>query len=160
MTTLADSAVAVGQQAPGFTLRTTGGRTISLADYAGKRHVLLAFYPMDWSSVCSLQLPNLQERLADIEQRQAVVLGISVDQIHSHTAFAKHLGIKFDLLADFHPKGDVARSYGVYRENDGFSERATFIVDKAGTVRFKQVHPMKDLPDVDELLRVLDGIEG
>ena len=158
MTTLTDQGVEVGQQAPDFTLATSGGRKVSLADYRGRKNVLLAFYPFDWSSVCSLQLPSLQERADDFQAQDTVVLGVSIDHIHSHTAFAKHLGVRFDLLADFNPRGEVARKYGVYREADGFCQRATFVIDRQGAVRFKQIHELKDLPDVDELVRVLEGL--
>lgn len=156
--TITSTGVEVGQQAPDFTLRAPGPKEVSLADYRGKKNVVLAFYPMDWSSVCSLQLPSLQESYPAFQDKDTVVLGISIDQIHSHAAFAKHLGVKYELLADFQPKGEVARRYGVYREQDGFSERATFIIDKEGVVRFKQVHPLKDMPDVNELLAKLTDL--
>lgn len=152
-TPTATGSVEVGQKAPDFTLPAPGGRKVSLSDYLGKKNVVLAFYPLDWSPICSLQLPSLQQQYSAFVDSNTAVLGISIDSVYSHSAFARELGLKFDLLADFNPKGEVARRYGVYREADGYNDRATVIVDKEGIVRFKQVHPIKEIPDVAEILQ-------
>ena len=113
--------------APDFTLSDQDGRQVSLEDLRGKRTVLV-FYPMDFSPICTDQLNVYQEVLAELQEREAELLGISVDSAFAHKAFQDHLGIGFPLLADFHPKGEVARRYGVYIEERGHSHRALVMV--------------------------------
>ena len=116
-----------GSPAPDFTLSDQDGRQVSLEDLRGKRTVLV-FYPMDFSPICTDQLNVYQEVLAELQEREAELLGISVDSAFAHKAFQDHLGIGFPLLADFHPKGEVARRYGVYIEERGHSHRALVMV--------------------------------
>jgi peroxiredoxin (alkyl hydroperoxide reductase subunit C) len=146
----------VGDAAPDFELSSTGDRTIRLSDYRGRMNVVLAFYPFDWSPVCSLQLPGLQERLNDFRSLQTEVLGVSVDSRHSHQAFAQHLGLEFPLLSDFDKS--VTRTYGVLR-GGGFAERALFVIDKQGVVRYAHVNPIGDVPNNEPVFDVLKQLE-
>ena len=147
----------VGDMAPNFELQATADRRIQLSDFRGEKNVVLAFYPFDWSPVCSLQLPGLQERLNEFRSLHTEVLGISVDSRHSHRAFAEHLGLEFPLLSDFEKK--VTRAYGVLRDG-GFAERALFVVDKQGVVRYAHVNPMGEVPDNEPVLEVLRQLEA
>ena len=151
-----NSGLPVGTAAPDFALRDAAGKTVRLSDYRGKP-VVLVFYPLDWSPGCSQQLDLYQHDLAEFTRRGAALLGISVDSIYSHGAWAAVRGITFPLLADFHPKGAVAQSYRVYREKDGFSERALHVVDTDGVIRYSHVSPfLHHVPDIRELLGALD----
>ena len=147
----------VGDLAPDFTLPTTSDEPISLSIYRGKKNVVLAFYPFDWSPVCSLQLPGIQENLPQFKALNAVILGISVDSRHSHKAFAEHLGLEFPLLSDYDKK--VCQAYGVLREG-GFAERALFVVDRQGVIRYVHVNPIGQVPDNRPVLDVLHELEG
>ena len=123
-----------GTPAPDFSLAATPDQKLSLSDCRG-RPTILVFYPEDWSPVCSDQLALYQQLLPEFQRYDAQLLGISVDGIWSHLAFAKDRNLHFPLLADFEPKGEVARTYGVYRQQDGTSERALFVIDGNGVVR-------------------------
>lgn len=148
----------VGTPAPDFTLPDANGQPVSLRDYRGST-VVLVFYPLDWSPTCSDQLSLYQAEAEEFARYGATILGISVDSIYSHGAWAAVRGLTFPLLADFHPKGEVARRYRVWRESDGFSERALYIVDPAGIIRYAYVSPKLDhVPDIYALFRVLQEI--
>ncbi|HEU4752284.1 MAG TPA: peroxiredoxin [Armatimonadota bacterium] len=148
----------VGTPAPDFVLPDAAGRPVRLSDYRG-RPVVLAFYPLDWSPGCSQQLDLYQEEKAEFDRRGAQLLGISVDSIYSHGAWAAVRGIEFPLLSDFHPKGAVAKAYHVWREEDGFSERALYVVGPDGTIRYAHVSPyLHHVPDVYELFEALDRV--
>jgi peroxiredoxin len=134
--------IAVGQKAPDFTLKDQNQKDIKLSDFQGK-NVVLAFYPLDWSPVCSNEHACFTNDLKDFENLNAQVLGISVDSVWSHKAFAEKLGIRYPLLADFHPRGAVASQFGLYLADKGITNRATVIVDKHGVVRYVQVY---DIP--------------
>ncbi len=137
----------VGSAAPDFTLKDQAGTDVTLSSYRGKKNVVLVFYPMSFTSVCSAQLPGYNQKEHRWEEQEAVVLGISIDSVPVHKAFAEYLGgVDFPLLSDFYPHGDVARRYGVLRP-EGFSERATFVIDKRGIVRYAEVHPFGGVPD-------------
>jgi len=125
--------IAVGEQAPDFTLRDQDGEKVSLADYRGRK-VLLVFYPGDFSPVCGDQLSIYQEVKPEIEAKGVELLGISVDSFFAHKAFQEKLGIDTRLLSDFEPKGEVARAYGSYVEKMGFANRTLVLVDEDGTV--------------------------
>lgn len=147
----------IGDLAPDFELQATGDRVIKLSEFRGQKNVVLAFYPFDWSPVCSLQLPGLQENLNTFRNLNAEVLGISIDSRHSHRAFAEHLRLEFPLLSDFDKK--VIEAYGVIREG-GFSERALFVVDKQGVIRYAHINPIGEVPDNEPVLAVLRELEG
>src|ERR1700744_5479252 len=125
--------LSTGRIAPDFTLRVTGDQNLSLRDLAG-RPVVLAFYPADWSPVCGDQMSLYNEVLPEFHRHNAELLGISVDSAWCHEAFSKDRRLHFPLLADFHPKGAVAKLYGAYREEDGICERALFVIDRQGAI--------------------------
>jgi peroxiredoxin len=152
------SGLPVGTPAPDFTLPDADGRPISLSQFRGQP-VVLVFYPLDWSPGCSRQLELYQQEVDEFARRGATVVGVSVDSVYSHGAWAAVRGITFPLLSDFHPKGGVAQQYGVWRESDGFSERALYIVDADGVIRYSHVSPQVDhLPDIYELFGALDRL--
>lgn len=147
-----------GTGAPDFTLLDANGQQVSLRDYRG-RPVVLVFYPLDWSPTCSDQLSLYQAEHDEFARYNAQILGVSVDSIYSHGAWAAVRGLTFPLLADFEPKGEVARRYRVWRQRDGFSERALYVIDGEGIIRYGYVSPVLDhVPDIYELYRVLDEI--
>jgi peroxiredoxin len=146
-----------GRKAPDFALPSTPDQTVSLAEFRG-RPVILAFYPEDWSPVCSDQLALYQELLPEFRKFGAELIGISVDGIWCHLAFAKDRNLHFPLLADFEPKGDVSRAYGVYRSRDGTSERALYVIDGDGIVQWSYVSPVGINPGADGILRALDDL--
>ena len=146
-----------GTQAPAFTLPSTPDRTVSLQEFRG-RPVILAFYPADWSPVCGDQMVLYNEVLPDFERYGAQLLGISVDGVWCHAAFAADRKLRFPLLSDFEPKGEVARRYGAYRAADGFTERALFVLDADGIVRWSYVSPVGVNPGADGILRALEAL--
>ncbi len=146
----------VGTPAPAFALPGPDGGTIRLGDFEGKSHVVLAFYPFDFSPVCAQELPGLQEQMQRFRDLETMVLGISTDSTHAHRAFAAELGLEFPLLSDFYGKHATA-AYGVLRPQ-GFSERATFVIDKHGIIRYAQVHDISQVPDVEEIIGVLETL--
>jgi peroxiredoxin len=147
-----------GTRAPDFTLHSGPDRTVSLRDLRG-RPVILAFYPADWSPVCGDQMALYNEILPEFKRYGAEVLGVSVDGAWCHKAFADHRQLHFLLLADFEPKGAVARRYGVYRDGEGITERALFVIDGDGVIRWSYVSPIDVNPGADGILRALDELE-
>ena len=156
MTTMAP--LSAGTAAPDFELRSTPDQTVALHDFKGK-NVILAFYPSDWSPVCSDQLALYQQLLPEFEKLHAELIGISVDGIWSHIAFAKDRNIHFPLLADFHPKGAVAQSYGVYDEKAGTSGRALFVIDKNGVIAWSYLSPSGVNPGADGIFDALEKLQ-
>jgi len=146
-----------GSRAPDFTLKSTPDQSVSLSEFRGQP-VILAFYPADWSSVCSDQMSLYNEVLPEFRRHGAELIGISVDGAWCHGAFASTRKLHFPLLADFEPKGAVARSYGVYREADGFSERALFVIDANGVITWSHVSPVGVNPGADGILAALEAI--
>jgi peroxiredoxin len=144
-----------GSAAPDFTLPDQDGKKVSLADYRG-RTVVLVFYPADFSPVCTDQLNVYQEVLPQIEERGATLVGISVDGAFCHKAFQQHLGVSIPLLADFHPKGAVAKSYGVYVEDHGVAGRALVMVDPEGTVSWSYQSPPLEIPGANLIFDALE----
>jgi peroxiredoxin len=144
-----------GDMAPDFVLRDQSGKEFKLSDFRGKR-VLLSFHPAAWTRVCSLQMQSLEANKDVFESLNTVAVGVSVDTIPSKRAWAKELGITSTrLLADFWPHGHVAKLYGIFRENEGFSERANIIVDEAGKVAFLKVYEIGQPPDIQEIISFL-----
>ena len=147
----------VGDNAPDFELPShlEKDKKVKLSSLRGK-NVVIAFYPLDWTPVWTVQMPSYEADRERFEGYDAQVLGISVDSVPSHVAWAKSLGgLNYDLLADFHPKGEVAKSYGAWRDADGISERALFIVDKEGKIAYVDIHDIGDQPDNEDLFEVL-----
>ena len=143
--------------APDFTLHSTPDQTVTLHDLRGQP-VILAFYPADWSPVCGDQMALYNEILPEFRRFDAALLGISVDGAWCHSAFAQNRKLHFPLLSDFHPKGAVARTYGVYRDQDGTSDRALFVLDAEGVIRWSYVSPVGVNPGADGILRALEAI--
>jgi len=148
-----------GTKAPHFTLPSTPNQSVSLSEFAGQR-VILAFYPADWSPVCGDQLAVYNEILATFRHHHASLLGISVDGIWCHLAFAEARKYHFPLLADFEPKGAVARQYGAYREQDGTTERALFVIDTDGIISWSYLSPVGVNPGADGILDALDALSS
>src|SRR3984893_65972 len=147
--------LAAGIVAPGFTLRVTPDQYLSLSDLTGKI-VILAFYPADWSPVCGDQMALYNEILPEFKKHGAELLGISVDGVWCHGAFAQDRHLHFPLMADFDPKGAVARAYAAYREEEGTSERALFVIDKNGVITWSYLSPVAVNPGADGILRALE----
>lgn len=151
--------LAAGTVAPDFNLRVTADQWLSLGDLKGKP-VILAFYPADWSPLCGDQMVLYNEILPDFRALGAELLGISVDGVWCHQAFAKDRHLRFPLLADFEPKGAVARSYGVYREDDGVCERALFVIDSNGVIFWSYLSPIAVNPGADGILEALETLSN
>jgi peroxiredoxin len=147
----------IGSQAPDFSLPSTPDQRVSLSDFRGQT-VVLAFYPADWSPVCGDQMALYNEMLGEFRKQKVQLLGISVDGVWCHGAFAQDRKLHFPLLADFEPKGAVARQYGVYRESEGVSERALFVIDAEGIVRWSYVSPIGVNPGADGIFDALDAM--
>lgn len=152
-------ALQAGTKAPDFTLHTTPDQTVSLQDFRG-RPVILAFYPADWSPVCGDQLVLYNEVLPEFQRHRAALIAISVDGVWCHIAYAKHQKLRFPLLSDFEPKGEVARSYGAYRKPDGFAERALFVIDPEGLIRWSYLSPLGVNPGADGILSALEAMDA
>ncbi len=155
--TAAGGPLTAGTRAPDFTLHCTPDQTITLSELRG-RPVVLAFYPADWSPVCGDQMALYNEVLPEFHRHGAELLGISVDGAWCHAAFAEARHLHFPLLADFEPKGAVAVRYGVYRAHDGFAERALFVLDTDGVIRWSYVSPVGVNPGADGILAALDDL--
>ena len=153
----AQSALAAGSPAPDFTLPSTPDQKLSLSDFRGSP-VILAFYPADWSPVCGDQMALYNEVLPEFRRYGAYLLGISVDGPWCHSAFREHRNLHFSLLADFEPKGEVARKYGVYRKGEGVSERALFVIDGNGVIAWSYVSPIAVNPGADGILNALENL--
>jgi peroxiredoxin len=149
-----------GTAAPGFSLPDHDGNRVSLSDFTGRR-LVLAFYPLDFSAVCTDQLSIYQEVLGEIEGRGATLAGISVDSAACHAAFREKLGLTFPLLADFHPKGEACRAYGAYLDDWGHSNRSLVLVDVDGTVAGSHATPTPlEIPGANLIFDALDAREG
>lgn len=148
----------VGDPAPDFTLKDQNDQEVTLSALQGRK-VVLSFHPLAWTRVCAIQMQDLEKHREDMERLGAVALGLSVDAVPTKKAWAESLGIQETcLLADFWPHGGVARAYGIFREKNGFSERAVFIVDAEGIIRFKKIYPMREVPDIGEILKALEEV--
>jgi peroxiredoxin len=146
-----------GDNAPAFTLYATPDQKFSLTELKGK-NVILAFYPADWSPVCSDQMALYNETLKFFNRYDAAILGISVDSKWCHLAFSQSRKLHFPLLADFEPKGDVSKSYGVYNEKEGESDRALFVIDKEGIIAWSYLSPVTMNPGADGILDALESL--
>ena len=151
-------AIAVGQPAPDFTLKDQNQKEIKLSDYRGK-NVVLILYPLDWSPVCSNEHACLVNDMKQFEQLNAQVLGLSVDSVWSHKAFADKMNIHYPLLADFHPRGAVADKFGLYLADKGITGRAIVIVDKGGKVAWLKNYDIPTVPDMKEVEQALAKVQ-
>ena len=150
--------LAAGTAAPEFTLSCTADQRLSLSELQGKP-VVLVFYPADFSPVCGDQLALYNELHSDFSRLGATILAISVDGVWCHAAFREARHLHFTLLSDFEPKGGVARQYGVYREQDGTTERALFVIDKDGIIRWSYLSPVGVNPGADGILEALEALQ-
>jgi peroxiredoxin len=148
-----------GSPAPDFALKSTPDQSVRLSEFRGQP-VVLVFYPADWSPVCGDQVGLYNEMLSEFQELGAEILGISVDGVWCHAAFARDRKLHFPLLADFEPKGEVARLYGVYRSNDGTSERALFVINAEGVIHWSYVSPIGVNPGAAGILSALDELQG
>jgi len=152
------SILSPGLRAPDFSLRCKPDQSISLSELRG-RSVILAFYPADWSPVCGDQMMLYNEVLDEFQEFQAELLGISVDGAWCHAAYARQNKLRFPLLADFEPKGAVARAYGVYNQTEGVCERALFVIDRDGLVHWSYVSPVGINPGANGILSALEDLK-
>ena len=152
-------AISVGSAAPEFTLKDQSQKEVKLSDFRGKKRVVLVFYPLDWSPVCTNEHVCLVNDMKRFEQLDAQVLGVSVDSVWSHKAFAEKMGIHYPLLADFNPRGAVAAKYGVYLEDKGITGRAISIIDRDGKLAWQKNYDIPVVPDMQEVAGALAGVK-
>lgn len=150
--------LAIGTQAPDFELNSTPDQKLKLSELLGKK-VILAFYPADWSPVCDDQMALYNETLKLFFRHNAQLVGISVDSKWSHLAFSQSRKLHFPLLADFEPKGQVAKMYGVYDEKEGQAQRALFVLDEKGIIRWNYLSPVGINPGADGILEALENLD-
>ena len=149
--------IEVGDMAPDFTLKDNRVQDVSLSEYRGKK-VLLSWHPLAWTGVCAQQMKSLEDNLAEFEKYNTVPLGMSIDSYPSKNAWAKELGVaNVKLLADFWPHGKVAQDYGLFLDDKGFSARANVLIDEAGKVVWVKVYDIPELPDIEEVLKMVRG---
>ena len=145
-----------GDEAPDFELRSHRGGTVKLSDFRGRKNVVVAFHPLAFTPVCANQMCAYESDLPRFDAADTAVLGVSIDAQPAKSAWATSLGpISFDLLSDFYPHGEVARKFGVFREKDGISERAIFLVDMDGKIAWAKTYDIPQLPGNDELFAAL-----
>jgi len=153
-------AIAVGQTAPDFSLKDQYDKDVKLSDFAGKKNVVLVFYPLDWSPVCTNEHACLVNDMKRFETLDAALLGVSVDSAWSHKAYAEKMGIKYSLLADFNPRGAMADKYGIYLAEKGITGRAIVIVGKDGKVAWMKNYDIPVVPDVAEVASALQQVKA
>ncbi|HXN94794.1 MAG TPA: redoxin domain-containing protein [Candidatus Acidoferrales bacterium] len=152
--------IAVGQTAPDFMLLNQEKKEVKLSDFAGKKNVVLVWYPLDWSPTCTNEHVCFVNDMKAFETLDAEVLGVSVDSVWSHKAFAEKMGIKYSLLADFHPRGAMSEKYGVYLADKGITGRAIAIVNKAGKVAWFKNYDIPVVPDLREVAAALGQVKA
>src|SRR5512137_1807023 len=152
--------IAVGQAAPDFTLQNQDKQEVKLSDFAGKKNVVLMFYPLDWSPVCTKEHACFVNDMKQFETLDAEVLGVSVDSAWSHKAYAEKMGIKYSLLADFQPRGAMAEKYGVFLADKGITGRAIAIVNKAGNIAWFKQYDIPVVPDLKEVASALAQVKA
>ncbi len=153
-------AIAVGQAAPDFALKDQNQKEVKLSEFAGKKNVVLVFYPLDWSPVCTNEHACFVKDMKQFETLDAEVLGVSVDSVWSHKAYAEKMGIRYSLLADFQPRGAMAEKYGVFLPDRGITGRAIVIINKAGKVAWLKNYDIPVLPDIQEVAAALQQVKA
>ena len=151
--------IAVGQPAPDFTLKDQDQKEVKLSDLIGKRNIVLMFYPLDFSPICTTEHACFVNDLKQFEKLDAQVLGLSVDSVWAHKAFAEKTGIQYPLLADFQPRGAVAEKFGVYLADKGITGRAIIIVGKDGKVAWLKNYDIPTVPDINEVEQALAKVQ-
>jgi len=152
--------IAVGQKAPDFALPNQDKKEVKLSDFAGKKNVVLVWYPLDSSPTCTNEHACFVTEMKSFEALDAEVLGVSVDSIWSHRAYADKMGIKYSLLADFHPKGAMSEKYGIYLSDKGITGRAIAIINKDGNVAWFKNYDIPVVPDVREVAAALNQVKA
>jgi peroxiredoxin len=152
-------AIGVGAAAPDFSLKDQSQKEIKLSDFRGKKTVVLVFYPLDWSPTCTNEHACFVNDMKRFEELDAQVLGISVDSVWSHKAYAEKMGIRYPLLADFQPRGAASEKFGVYLSDKGISGRAIAIVDRAGKVAWFKQYDIPTVPDIQEVAQALGQVK-
>ncbi|HWC80655.1 MAG TPA: peroxiredoxin [Pseudonocardiaceae bacterium] len=153
-------AVEVGGKAPDFTLNDYNREKVSLADFRGQKSVLLVFYPFAFSGICTGELCQVRDEIADYQNDQVQVLGVSVDTPFSLKAWADQEGYTFPLLSDFWPHGEVAKAYGVFNEGGGLANRGTFLIDQDGVVRFAEVNQPGEARDQEAWKKAIAALKA
>jgi mycoredoxin-dependent peroxiredoxin len=153
-------AISVGSTAPDFTLKDQSQKEVKLSEFQGKKNVVLIFYPLDWSPVCTNEHTCLVNDMKRFDELDAQVLGVSVDSAWSHKAFAEKMGIKYPLLADFQPRGAVGEKYGVFLADKGITGRAIAIVDRSGKIAWFKNYDIPTLPDIKEVSEALSKVKS
>ena len=152
---MSEGKLSAGDSAPDFALKAHDEEEVRLSDFAGKR-VLLSFHPLAWTSVCRNQMSDLEANYQTFKEENVVPLGISVDPQPSKKAWAEDLRLEnLKILSDFWPHGDVAGKYGLFREEDGISERANVLIDEEGKIEFIKIYSLGELPDIEELIEAV-----
>jgi mycoredoxin-dependent peroxiredoxin len=151
--------LAVGQTAPDFALKDQSQKEVKLSDFKGKKKVVLVFYPLDWSPTCTNEHACFVNDMKNFDTLDAEVLGVSVDSVWSHKAYAEKMGIKYSLLADFQPRGAMSEKYGVFLPEKGITGRSIFIVDKQGKVAWAKNYDIPVVPDIKEVATALAGVK-
>jgi mycoredoxin-dependent peroxiredoxin len=154
-----EMAISVGAAAPDFALKDQNQKEVKLSDFQGKKNVVVMFYPLDWSPVCTNEHACFVNDMKKFEQLDAQVLGISVDSVWSHKAFAEKMGIHYPLLADFQPRGAVGEKFGVYLAEKGITGRAIAIVDRGGKVAWFKNYDIPTVPDISEVAQALGAVK-
>jgi peroxiredoxin len=149
----------VGDVAPNFTLKDQNQHDVSLSSFRGKKRVVIVFYPLDWSPVCTKEHACFVNDVKKFDQLDAQILGLSVDSVWSHKAYAEKMGIQYPLLADFQPRGAVAQKYGVFLEEKGITGRAISIIDREGKLAWHKNYEIPVVPGVDEVAKALEGVK-
>ncbi len=152
--------ISVGQNAPDFTLQNQDKKEVKLSDFTGKKNVVLMWYPLDWSPVCTNEHACFVNDMKKFETLDAEVLGVSVDSVWSHKAFAEKMGIKYSLLADFQPRGAMSEKYGMYLADKGITGRAIAIVNKAGKIAWFKNYDIPVVPDLAEVSAALSQVKA
>ena len=152
-------ALLVGAAAPDFSLKDQSQKDVKLSDYRGKKNVVIVFYPLDWSPVCTNEHVCFVNDMKQFEKLDAQVLGLSVDSVWSHKAFAEKMGIQYPLLADFQPRGAVAEKFGVYLPDKGITGRAIAIVDRTGKIAWFKNYDIPVVPDIKEVSAALANVQ-
>lgn len=153
--------IETGKPAPDFELAgTKSDQKVKLSDFKGKKNVVLFFFPLAFSPVCSREMPTFEKNYKEFSNKDTEIFAISVDSLWTLKAFTGHCGVSsYPMLADFHPKGDTAKKFGVYKEDAGISERATIIIDKQGIVRFVHVNELKAERDINKFIEALKSLK-
>jgi peroxiredoxin len=153
-------AISVGAAAPDFTLKDQSQKEVKLSEFQGKKNVVLIFYPLDWSPVCTNEHTCLVNDMRRFDELDAQVLGISVDSAWSHKAFAEKMGIKYPLLADFQPRGAVGEKYGVFLAEKGITGRSIVIINRSGKIAWLKNYDIPTLPDIKEVSDALAKVKN